>query len=75
MTTNDPGPDRFVFLVLTWAPGEDGRAVYGPFPVRPDGGHLDDVTARFRRWSADNPRVLVTSAELFLTVSAQGEGR
>ncbi|HEU4753638.1 MAG TPA: hypothetical protein VFU47_11065 [Armatimonadota bacterium] len=66
--------DRYVFLVFTWGPGDDEREVFGPFLVRQDDSHLQEITAQAQRWMTAHPGRANSSAELFLTVSADLEG-
>lgn len=68
------GIAQYVFLVFTWGQAEDQREVFGPFLVRQDGSHLQEITDQAQRWMADHPDRVDSSAELFLTVSADLEG-
>ena len=67
-----PDADQYVFLVITWGKGgEDEREVYGPYPVREDGSHLNEITERAQAWKAEYPDRPGMTFYLFATALVQ----
>lgn len=65
MTDRQP---RWMVLLISWTEILPGvyTEVYGPWQVRDDDGHHDDIASFFRDWHAQSADREMLSAQMFL---------
>lgn len=61
-----PEDASFVFLVITW--GDDQREAFGPYMVRDEAAHLEEIHEQMKEWRAEHPDRPNAAADLFATV-------
>jgi hypothetical protein len=67
-----PKDATFVFLAISWGEqGDEDSEAFGPFVVREDGSHLQQVEGVARRWRAEHSGCPNMAVHLFATSPAQ----